>query len=331
MTKTTFYGDRKCGQILIERTSLGADSRGSAGRENLGEWVAAVIAGKEVTEVEVIPWRLQSIGERPPLWQYIAEVWDRRRFVFLQARAGAFKSTQGTFLGPIWLILNPFAYSMVYWFVFGVLLHTSRGVPNFVAYLVVGYNFFTIFSSSLGSGPSIIRKGRNLAKAYSFPRILLVLSWTIRQALDFVPVLIATFAFVMLIPSPPVLPTWRWFLVIPATLLAFVFAFGLSSLTTALTSLVPDLKFVWRLVGRLWFFTSGVFFGVNRFDSLPTVKTLVESNPGYVLLRINRDLIVYGVVPHASVWLYFSLWAFCLAGIGFLFFWLVEDRYDRKA
>ena len=299
-------------------------------QEDLGGWVASVVAGGGTDEVSILPWRLEVVGKRPTLRAYVAELWGRRRFIFLQARSRAFQSTQGTILGPIWLVLNPFANSMVYWLVFGVLLHTSRGIPNFIAYLVVGYNFFTLFRSSLSDGPKIIRQSRNLSKAYSFPRISLVFSWTIRTALDFIPILLATFIFVMVIPSPPVLPTWRWLLVIPATLLALVFAFGLASITTALTSLVPDLKFIWPMLGRLWFFTSGVFFGVNRFNSLPTVKTAVESNPGYVLLRINRDLIIYGVTPPLSIWLYFALWAFCLAGIGFLFFWLAEDRYDRK-
>lgn len=328
--KSTFGGDLTTRHILIGRNPLAKTPRNDPSSQELGGWVASVVAGDSSSEVAVLPWRLELVGKRPTLRQYVAELWGRRRFIFLQARSRAFQSTQGTILGPIWLVLNPFANSLVYWFVFGVLLHTSRGIPNFIAYLVVGFNFFTIFRSSLSDGPKIIRQSRNLAKAYSFPRVSLVFSWTIRTALDFIPVLLATFVFVMLIPDPRVLPTWRWLLVIPATLLAFLFAFGLASITTALTSLVPDLKFIWPLLGRLWFFTSGVFFGVNRFNSLPTIKTIVESNPGYVLLRINRDLIVYNVTPPASVWLYFALWAVCLAGIGFLFFWTVEDRYDLK-
>lgn len=262
--------------------------------------------------------------------EYLKEIWGRRHFIVADARGRAYQNTRGMVLGRIWLILNPFLNSMVYWFVFGMLLQVSRGIPIFLGYLVVGFNFFAILRSALGAGPGIISSSSNLVRAYSFPRISVVFAWTLRQFLDFLPVLLATLLFVMIMPTIQVPPTVFWLVVPVSVALGFVFVFGLAAISTALTSLLPDLKFIWPMITRLWFFTSGVFFGTARFDKIPTVKAIVEANPGYVFLTINRDLIVYGRMPSADLWVYFGVWAVGAALIGFLLFWLVESSYGQN-
>ncbi len=273
---------------------------------------------------------LRPVSLKPPLVQYVQELWGRRHFIVADARARAFQNTRGMLLGRVWLILSPFLNSMVYWFVFGMLLQISRGIPIFMGYLVVGYNFFEVVRSALGAGPQIISGSANLVKAYSFPRISVVFAWTLRAFLDFLPVLAATLIFVLVMPTIQVPPTIFWLLIPVSLLLGFTFVFGLAAISTALTTLAPDLKFVWPMATRVWFFTSGVFFGTARFENVPTVKALVEANPGYSFLEINRDLIVYGQMPPGELWLYFAAWAIVMAIVGFLFFWLIESKYGQK-
>ncbi len=297
---------------------------------SLGEWLATTsLETAQTGSVPIVSWRLRPVNQKPSVGEYLRQLWERRSFIWEDARAKAYQTTRGTFLGKVWLVLSPFANSMVFYIVFGLLLQISRGIPNFLGYLVVGYNFFALFRKTLTGGGKILPKSQRLLRAYVFPKASVILSWTIRQFLDFIPVLIATLLFVALIP-PHVAPSWHWLLIVPVLAIAFIFILGLALFTSAWTSVLPDMKFIWPLIGRFWFYTSGIFYGMNRFDALPKIKAVMEANPGYVFLSMSRDLIVYETVPPLSSWLYFGVWSLLLLGIGFLCFWLFEENHGNE-
>ena len=41
-------------------------------------------------------------------------------------------------LGQLWQVLTPLLNAAVYYLIFGIILDTSRGVPNFPAFLITG-------------------------------------------------------------------------------------------------------------------------------------------------------------------------------------------------
>lgn len=307
----------------------------STSNKDWGEWLAkTVMETAPDGEIVVIPTRLQSVSQRPPIGEYLRRLWQRRYFIVADARAKAFQGTRGTVLGRIWLILQPFLDSLIYWVIFGLLLQVSRGIPNFLGYLVIGVNFFVVVQAGLTSGSGIIQQNQNLIRAFAFPRASLVISWTLRSILNFIPILLATLVFIVAVPygDPPqhVLPTLLWLLVIPALLLGFLFGFGLALFTSAVTAAIPDMKFIWPLIGRFWFYVSGVFFSIDRFDSVPLVKSVMEANPGYVFLSMCRDLLIYDTLPSLNTWIYMAGWGIGITVIGFTLFWSREESYGQQ-
>lgn len=298
--------------------------------EELGEWLATtVLETAQTGAVPVLSWRLHPVLQKPPISEYIKEIWGRRHFIVADAKARAYQVTRGTLLGKVWLVLSPFLNSMIYWVIFGLLLQTSRGVPNFLGYLVIGFNFFAIYQNALTSGGGIIKGSENLIRAFTFPRASVVVSWVIRSFLDFLPIFGATLVFIIAVP-PHALPNWRWLLTIPAILIGFVFSFGLALFTSAVTAIIPDMKFIWPLIGRFWFYVSGIFFTLERFESIPWVQAIMKLNPGYVFLSVNRDLLIYETVPDLNTWIYLAGWSFLMAAIGFIVFWMWEERYGQR-
>ena len=300
--------------------------------DQVGRWLAEIAYDSPNTEsVHILGWRLEPVSQRMGLGTYLRRTWERRHFILADAKGRAFQSSRGTFLGRIWLIVAPFLNSLVYYLIFGIILQTSRGVENFPAYLVIGVNFFAILRNSLTTGSAVMnsRGARNLTRAFSFPRVSIMLSWALRQQMDFLPIMFATLVFVVAVP-PHAYPTLAWLLVIPVVVLGFVLAFGLSLITTVLTSILPDLKFIWPLVSRFWFYISGVFFSLQVLDGLPRIKPFMEVNPAYVFLTMCRDLLIYKSIPSWSSWFFLLSWAVLVLGIGFLLFWLREDAYGRE-
>lgn len=272
--------------------------------------------------------RLNQIGAKPGLLDYIKALWNRRHFIREESQAKAFGSIKNTKLGKIWLILEPFLNAAVYYLIFSVLLNFSRGMDNFVAYLVIGVTFFQFLSKQLSGAAGIMSSGKTLIKAFSFPRASLVFSFTLRSIIDFIPTMVATLIFIAVMP-PHAFPTWTWLLFPIAFLLAIPFGAGISLITATLTTLFTDLKFIWPLFTRFWFYGSGIFWSVDMFADKPLAQDIMMANPGWVFLELCRETLAYGVVPPLGMWLYFAAWAFGTFFFGFLLFWSQEERFGH--
>lgn len=271
---------------------------------------------------------LKRIGARPSMGDYIGSLWQRRYFIREESKAKAFGSIKDTALGRIWLVLEPFLNAAIYFLIFSVLLQFDRGMENFVAYLVIGVTFFGFLNKQLGGAANIISSGKNLIRAFSFPRASLVFSFTLRTIIDFLPTALATIIFIVLMP-PHALPTWTWLLFPVAFVIVIPFGAGLSLMTATLTTIFSDLRFIWPLLTRFWFYGSGIFWSVDMFDHMPLAQQIMQLNPGWVFLELCRETLIYGNVPPLSLWLYFVLWSIGIFTIGFILFWSQEERFGQ--
>ena len=81
---------------------------------------------------------LSPIGVRPPLDQYLQELWGRRHFIWMDSRHRLATKHARNRLGRIWLVLRPVLDAALYFVVFGLIIGARGGIENFAAYVVVG-------------------------------------------------------------------------------------------------------------------------------------------------------------------------------------------------
>ena len=307
-----------------------AEDLSSETESDLGDWVASTLVdAAETGIVPVLPWRLRPVIQKESFLKYWGEVWSLRHFIWADARAKALQTTRGAVLGKVWLVLSPFLNAMIFYVVFGLLLKISRGIPNFLGYLVIGVLFFPVYSAALSSGSKALISSAKMVKAFPFPKATVVMAWSVRAVLDFLPVLLAALLFVVFIP-PHVVPTHLWPLVIPILVLGFVFGNGMALLLSSVTAALPDLKFVWPLLGRFWFYTSCVFFSISRFESIFAVVVIMQANPAYVFLTMCRDVLIYNTAPSLFQWVYLAVWSLGMWVVGAVVFWWREDSYVEE-
>src|SRR5438046_1356158 len=85
---------------------------------------------------------------RPSPLAYLKQLWQRRHFVVAFATARNVAMYSEARLGQVWQILTPLLNAAVYFLIFGIILDTKRGVPNFVPFLVTGIFIFTFTQRS---------------------------------------------------------------------------------------------------------------------------------------------------------------------------------------
>jgi teichoic acid transport system permease protein len=273
--------------------------------------------------------RLAPVGRRPHLGSYVRQLWGRRYFIWADSRARAFAGNKDTLLGRFWLVGRPILDGFTYFLVFGVLLNASRGIQNYIGFLMVGVFMFSFSSRALTDGAAAMVSGRNIVKAFSFPRAAIPLALILRSSISMVPVVLTMLAMILVIPPHAPL-SWYWLLFPVVFLLQVLFNTGLTLYAARLAHAVPDLRLVLGFVSRFWLYGSGVMFSIDRWVTHPTVLAVLQLNPAYCVLEITRDLLLYARMPQVSLWLTLTAWAVVTPLFGFVYFWQGEEEYGRE-
>ncbi|MGD3108399.1 ABC transporter permease [Streptomyces sp. YGL11-2] len=276
---------------------------------------------------------LAQSGARPSLAEYIRQLWDRRHFISAFSSARLTAQFSQAKLGQVWQVATPLLNALVYYLIFGLLIGTRKGVPDYVPFLVTGVFIFTFTQSSVMAGTRAISGSLGLVRALHFPRACLPISFSLMQLQQ---LLISMGVLVAILLGFGQVPTWSWLLVIPALALQFVFNTGLAMVMARLGSKTPDLAQLMPFIMRTWMYASGVMFSIDlimKGKHVPhIVEVLLYANPAAVYIDLVRFALIDSFKAHQlppHVWAFAAGWA-VLAGVaGFVYFWKAEERYGR--
>lgn len=236
-------------------------------------------------------------------------------------------------LGQVWQIMTPLLNAAVYYFIFGVLLGTRGGVPDFVPFLVTGVFIWTFTSNSIMSGSGAVRSNIGLVQALHFPRASLPIAYVLLQLQQ---LLFSMGALVVILMCFGEFPKLTWLLAVPALLLQAVFNTGVSMIMARLCSRTPDLAQLMPFLLRTWMYVSGVMWSINqvlKHDQVPhAVMVALECNPAAVYIDLMRYALIESYTaaqlpPH--VWAIALGWSLILGVGGFIYFWKAEEEYGR--
>lgn len=272
---------------------------------------------------------LRRVGTRPPLREYFTELVDRRHFIWAGARGEALTRYSNERLGMAWYVLRPLLDAAFYWVIFGVVLNMSRGMDNFIAFILIGIFMFQMSSRSITGGVSLIRSSKSMIRAFAFPRAALAVSMVLRDLMSSMPAIAVMFVMIMVIP-PHELPTMSWFLFPVILALQLTLNLGFILLFGWLGALVPDAAQAMSFVSRFLMYASAVIFPIERFLDHPTLLAIIKANPIYVVLDLYRTTLMEGAVPPIENWLQLAAWAFGAVAVGFTLFWWKEELYARE-
>lgn len=277
----------------------------------------------------VAPDRLARVGARPGFVQYLRSLWAYRSFIVFDSRSRIAGGNSVNALGRVWMVLNPILNGATYFFVFGLLLGTGKGIPNFIAYLIIGVFLFRYTTSAITAGSRAIAGNLAIVRAFRFPRATLVLATNMREFMVFIPTLITMFVLILVIPPLEEI-TALWLLIVPLLALQTLFNVGLSMLLARIVARWPDFSNLIGFGTRIWLYLSAVFFSIERFENHPLMVTFMHLNPMYCVLDIARESLLYGEVAAPERWLVLIAWTVVLLVVGTLVFWQAEETYGEE-
>ncbi|MGV4986431.1 ABC transporter permease [Streptomyces sp. NPDC001709] len=272
-------------------------------------------------------------GARPSLPEYVRQLWGRRHFILAFSQAKLTAQYSQAKLGQLWQVATPLLNAGVYYFIFGVILHASRGLSQdvYIPFLVTGVFVFTFTQSSVMSGVRAISGNLGLVRALHFPRASLPISFSLQQLQQLLFSMIVMFVVAIGFGS---YPSPAWLLIVPVLLLQFLFNTGLALIVARMGAKTPDLAQLMPFVLRTWMYTSGVMFSINKMmeGRSELAVRLLQVNPAAIYMDLMRYALIDGygasnLPPH--VWAIALFWAVVVFAGGFVYFWKAEERYGR--
>lgn len=271
---------------------------------------------------------LKRIGGKPSFLNFIQEIIRIKAFIITDAKYRSFRTTRDYKYWRFWLIAQPLLDAAVYGLIFGIVLKTSRGIENYPAFLVIGLTFFGFMSRLTTSGLGLIKTSQNFIRNFQFPRAAVVLSQGIRYFLDNLPPALMAIIFAICLQWEKGLSLSLIFIV-PVYVLIHIFGLGLTFIVARATALVPDLKVLVNLAIRIWFYSSGIFFSLEKQLPEGLLRDLLLANPATHFLSMCRGIVLDQTIPGLNEWIFVFSISLATFTLGLYYFWGAEERYNN--
>jgi teichoic acid transport system permease protein len=272
---------------------------------------------------------LRPLSVVMPTRDYLAAMWSRRDFAVAMPLEEMRTTHQDTLLGNLWHLANPMLSVGVYYLVFGKMLNVSRGIDNYILFLMIGVFAFQLTSRSVLGGATSISANQGLMRAIRFPRALLPLAVILQRLYSF-GFELAVLAVVAVATGEGI--ALRWLLLPGIVLLHSGLNLGGAFISARLNDSFRDIQQIIPFLFRLLMYLSGVMFPLENFlteDRVGSVlPTIIRLNPLIGIIDMYRY--VFLGMPAYDGDLFKGLTgSVVILLFGFWYFRTAEARYGR--
>jgi len=232
----------------------------------------------------------------------------------------------GSVLGPIWAVLTPFYYIILYTIIFSTILKVrfSQGnsTSSFVVYFLAGLIPWLFFQEGVLRGSNTFLENAHIIKKVRFPIEICINVVILSSGVNFILFMILYYGYLLLIGI--LKPISVFLIIVPFTIelmiiLGFCLAFGsLSIFFRDLQQLLP------LLLNALFFLTPIVYPSEVIPESL---KSFFKINPFYWLIKVYRSVIIEGKLPISMEIIYPFLFSIIIFYIGSAIFYKSKEEF----
>src|SRR5260370_23739514 len=180
---------------------------------------AAAPGGEPLAELAA-RYRLRPSAARPGVSASEGRLWARRHFIVGFATARNVAMYTEARLGQLWQVLTPLLNAAVYYLIFGIILGTNRGVPNFLGFLITGIFIFNFTQRAFITTSRVMPDSLPLIRALPFPRACLPIGYVLIE-LEQLAMAMIVLTTILLASGEPL--TWYWLLAIPPLVVQALF------------------------------------------------------------------------------------------------------------
>ncbi len=214
-------------------------------------------------------------------------------YIIFQAKAELKVEIINSYLGWIWLFLEPLCFMLIYTFIAGVVFGSKiQYFPVFVFSALTMWNFF---SKAITASVKAVNKNKEIVTKVYVPKFVLLIVIIIVNFFK----LIISFGLVvvfMIFYQIPVSLYLLW--IIPVIICLVLITFGIGCIFMHFGVLMDDLVNLTNIGLRFVFYLSGIFYDINTKVPAQYRNILLIGNPMALLIDGFRQALMYASTPN---------------------------------
>ncbi len=250
------------------------------------------------------------------------ELWANRKLIWKLSKNDFRSKYAGSYMGIVWIFLQPAVTVAVYWFVFtlgGRSPVSETGQYPFVLWLIVGIVPWFFFSDAWGQGTGALLSYQFLVKKVVF-KISILPIIKIISAL-FIHVFLVLVTLLILILNG-YYPNIYWIQIFYFTLCAFLLVLGISYITCSVVVFFRDLGQIIGILLQVGVWITPIMWDINNLSR--PMQMLFKLNPVFYLVDGYRMSLLDHMWFYEHFYSTVYFWIFTVAS--FLFGALVFKR-----
>ena len=238
---------------------------------------------------------------------FLNDIYDKRSILYELAKRDFQKQYMGSYLGFIWVYLQPLLFVTVLYLVFTFGFKSgssSEGVP-FAVYLISGMIAWFYIAENLNAGAKVIRQHSFLLKKIDFRLSMLPIIKLLSSSAPHVFFIIIAILVAMLNGIYPTLYTFQlvyYFLAMTMLLLGFAW------LTSSTNIFVPDVSKAMGVIVTFGFWLTPIFWDISKIPE--QYQWIIKLNPAVYIIEGYRDSIINHIWFWEKPYETFYFWIF---------------------
>src|SRR5574344_1060405 len=244
--------------------------------------------------------------------RFIDDIKKYYKYIIYSIKSELKNEVIGSYLGWLWLILEPLCFMLIYTFISVVVF--DRGTRYIAAFVFIGLSMWNFFNKTLVASVKMVTNNKDIVTKVYVPKFVLLLIKMgvnlFKMGISFVLVFIS-----MILYKVPISFNVLW--LIPVIIILILFTFGISCLLLHFGVFAEDLSNLTTLVLKFLFYLSGIFYSIPDRIPKPYNNYLLNTNFTAGIINAARDSLLYASHPRFKfmiAWLFISLFL-CYFGI----------------
>ena len=216
-----------------------------------------------------------------------------------------------SYLGWLWLILEPLAFMFIYMFIAGIIFKSK--VEYFPIFVFIGLSIWNFFNKMVVASVKLVTANRDTVTKVYLPKFVLLLTKMgvngFKMFVSFLLVII--FMFIYKVPI-----TWNVLWFFPIIVTVIIFTFGVCTIMMHLGVFAEDLVNLVNIGLRMVFYMTGVFYDLStRVTNVVYRTLLLDLNPLANFIYNMRNVLIYSSSPVGMwtlIWFFIGLGLCCL-------------------
>ena len=257
--------------------------------------------------------------------RFINDLKKYKNYIIYATKAELKSEVIGSYLGWLWLILEPLCFMLIYTFLAGIIF--KQKVECLPVFIFIGLTLWSFFNKTVQASVKLVQANKEtVTKVYLPKYILLIVKITENGFKMFVSFILC--AIFMIIYKVSISWTVLW--IIPILIATITFTFGVCTLMMHIGVFIEDLANITAILLRMMFYFTGVFYDLSAKIHNPIYRTiLLELNPMANFIYNARNVLLYRTFPVGMWMLLWFIVGILLSILGISTIYKYENTYVK--